>query len=129
MKIIFFDKVVCEGTKEECEAFRKNLIETLSRLDDELKDTYPPKQTDTWETYFEALKMLNPFVYETLSYFKECVGERFASFYFFNMGLAGVGMEVYENLETKKIKTYVLSYLFFILTFGLDAPQVWRVED
>ena len=88
MKIIFFDKVVCEGTKEECEVFRKNLVETLSRLDDEVKDTYPPKKTDTWQTYFETLKILNPFVYETLSYYREWLGERFVGFYFYRLTLS-----------------------------------------
>lgn len=104
LKILFFDKVIFEGTDEECDAFKHNLLSTLGRLDDELKGTYPMRQTDTDETYFEALKILNPFVYETLSYLKEIVGDYFVGFYFYNMSLAGVGIEVYANLETKKDK-------------------------
>lgn len=51
------------------------MIKTLGKLDDELKDTY-----------FEALKS---FVYETLSYFKEIVGDYFIEFDFRRMDLAG----------------------------------------
>ena len=129
MKIIFFDKVIFEGTKEECESFRKDLIGTLGKLDDELKDTYPMKNTDTDATYFEALKNLNPFVYETLSYIKEIVGDNFIGFYFYKMGLAGVGIEVYENLETRKKKTYALSFIFNIIVFGLENQTIWKIEE
>ena len=59
MKIVFFNKVLFDGTKEECEIFKSNLLDTLAKLDDELKDTYPMKQTDTYKTNFEALKNLN----------------------------------------------------------------------
>ena len=68
VKILFFNKVIFEGTEEECELFRKDLIKMLFKLDDELRDTYPMKKTDTYQMYYEALKTLNPFIYETLSY-------------------------------------------------------------
>jgi len=129
LKIIFFDKIIFEGTKEECEIFRGNLSKTLSKLDDELEDTYPMKQTDTDETYFESLKILNPFIYETLSYLKEIVGDYFIGFYFYKMGLAGVGIEVYENLETRKKKTYALSFIYFTIVFGLENQTIWKIED
>ena len=129
MKIIFFDKVIFEGTKDECDIFKRNLAKTLSKLDDELKDTYPMKQTDTDETYFESLKYLNSFIYETLSYFKEIVGDYFIGFYFYKMGLAGVGIEVYENLETRKKKTYALSFIFNIVVFGLENQTIWKIEE
>ena len=77
MKIYFFNKVLFQGTPEECECFKNNFLDTLEKLDNEMKDTYPMKQTDTYETYFEALKILNPFVYDTLCYIKEGVGEYF----------------------------------------------------
>lgn len=129
MKIIFFDKVLFEGTAEECEAYKQEWIEMLGRLDDELRDTYPMKQTDTNETYFEALKVLNPFVYETLSSIKEMVGDYFIEFYFYRMDLAGVKMRIYADLETRKTKMCALSYIYFILVFDLDAPAIWRMEE
>ena len=43
LKIIFFDKILFEGTKEECDIFKKNFVKTLSKLDDELRDTYAMK--------------------------------------------------------------------------------------
>ena len=47
MKVIFFDKVIFEGTEEEYKTFRKNLLDTLWKLNEELEDTYPMKKTDT----------------------------------------------------------------------------------
>ena len=129
MKIIFFDKVVCEGTKEECETYRKNLINTLSKLDDELRDTYPMKQTDTYKTYYEALKILNPFVYETLSYFKEIVGDYFIEFQFHHMDLQGISIRVYADLETKKTKVYTLGFIFNTIVLELRKQTIWKIED
>lgn len=129
MKIIFFDKVIFEGTAEECEAYKQEWIKTLGRLDDELQDTYPMKATDTNQTYFEALKILNPFVYETLSSIKEMVGDHFIEFYFYRMDLAGVKMRIYADLETRKTKMCALSYIYFILVFELDVPAIWRIEE
>ena len=129
MKIIFFDKVIFEGTPEECEAFRKDFAKTLGKLDDELQNTYPKKKTDTDETYFEALKTLNPFVYETLCNIKEMVGEYFIGFRFWDTDLVGVKMLVYADLETKKLKVYALSHIYFMVALELRKHTVWRIEE
>lgn len=129
MKIIFFDKVLFEGTKEECEAFRKDFAKTLGKLDDELQNTYPKKKTDTDETYFEALKTLNPFVYETLCSIKEMVGEYFIEFRFWDTDLVGVKMLVYADLETKKLKVYALSHIYFMVALELRKHTVWKIEE
>ena len=130
MKIIFFDKVIFEGTAEECEACKQDWIKMLGRLDDELQDTYPMKATDTDETYFEALKVLNPFVYETISYIKELVGDYFVSLHFRSpMSLVTVSLRIYADLETKRTKMCALSFLYFILVFDLDVPTIWRIEE
>lgn len=129
MKILFFNKVIFEGTPEECESFKNNLLDTLAKLDDELKDTYPMKQTDTAETYFESLKNLNPFIYDTLSYLKEKVGVYFVGFYFYKMNLAGVGIEVYDDFETKRKKTYALSFIFNTIVFELENQTFWKIEE
>ncbi len=128
MKIIFFDKVICEGTAEECNAFKKNLVRTLSKLDDELKDTYPMKATDTYQTYFEALKILNPFIYETLCYLKEIVGDYFIEFQFHHMDLQGVAIRVYADLETKKTKVYTLGFIFNTIVLELRKQTIWKIE-
>ena len=129
MKILFFDKVLFEGTKEECEAFRKDFAKTLGKLDDELQNTYPKKKTDTDETYFEALKTLNPFVYETLCSIKEMVGEYFIEFRFWDTDLVGVKMLVYADLETKKLKVYALSHIYFMVALELRKHTVWKIEE
>ncbi len=129
MRIIFFDKVIVEGTKEECENVRKGLIKTLCKLDDELKDTYPMKATDTWQTYFESLKTLNPFVYETLSYFKGMVGDYFIEFQFHHMDLQGISIRVYTDLETKKTKVYTLGFIFNIIVLELRRQTIWKIEE
>jgi len=129
MKIYFFNKVLFQGTPEECECFKNNFLDTLEKLDNEMKDTYPMKQTDTYETYFEALKILNPFVYDTLCYIKEGVGEYFIGFRFRKMGLVGTSVRVYADLETKMPKAYTLAFVFNIICFGLDMPHVWRYEE
>ena len=129
MKIMFFNKAIFEGTAEECEAFKNNFLDTLVKLDDELKDTYPMKATDTYESYFEALKFLNPFVYDTLYYIKEGVGDYFLEYRFKRMGLAGISVRVYADLETKKPKVYTLGFIFNIISLGLDMPHVWRFSS
>ena len=130
MKIIFFDRVLFEGTKEECEAYKQDWIKMLGRLDDELMDTYPMKATDTAETYLEALKFLNPFVYETLSSIKELVGDYFVSLHFRSpMSLVTVSLRIYADLETRKTKMCALSFIYFILVFDLDVPYIWRIEE
>ncbi len=128
MKVIFFNKTIFEGTPEECESFKNNLLDTLAKLDDELKNTYPMKETDTYQSYFEALKNLNPFVYETLCFIKEGVGDYFLEFRFRKMSLVGIGVRVYADFETKKPKAYTLAFIFNIICFGLDMPHVWRIE-
>ena len=129
MKFILFDKVLFEGTNEECEKFRKDFLDMLWKLDGELKDTYPMKSTDTWETYFEALKVLNPFVHEKLSFFKEWLGEYFYKFYFYDMCLPSVSLMVYTDLETKKFKAYTLGFLFNTIVLELYVPRMWRIEE
>ena len=129
MKIAFFNKVIFEGTKEECESYKNHLLDTLAKLDDELKDTCPMKETDTYQSYFEALKNLNPFVYDTLCYIKEGVGDYFLEFRFRKMGLVGIGVRVYADLETKSPKIYTLAFIFNIICFELDIPHVWRFEE
>ena len=64
----------------------------LFKLDDELRDTYSMKKTDTYQMYYEALKTLNPFIYETLSYFKEIVGDYFIEFQIHHMDLQGIAI-------------------------------------
>lgn len=129
MKMVFFNKVLFEGTKEECEIFKINLLDTLAKLDDELRDTYPMKQTDTYETYFEALKNLNPFIYETLCYLKNLIGDYFVEFQFLNMRLSGVNILVYTNLETKKTKIYTLGFVFNMIALGLRNQTIWKIEE
>lgn len=129
MKIIFFEKVIFEGTEEECNAFKKDLVKTLSKLDDELKDTYPMKRTDSYLTYFESLKTLNPFIYETLSYFKELVGDYYIEFQFHHMDLQGISIRVYIDLETKKTKVYTLGYIFNIIVLELRKQTIWKIEE
>ena len=129
MKIVFFNKVLFEGTKEECETFRKNLIKTLLRLDDELQDTYPMKKTDTYQTYYESLKTLNPFIYETLSYLKELVGDCFIEFQFHHMDLQGISIRVYDNLETKKTRVYTLGFIFNTIVLELRKQTIWKIEE
>ena len=129
MKIIFFDKVIFEGTEEECNIFRKDLIKTLSKLDDELQDTYPMKKTDTYQTYYEALKTLNPFIYETLSYFKEIIGDYFIGFAFYHMDLVGVRVWVYADLEKKRVKVYSFGFIFNIIVLELRKQTIWKIEE
>ena len=129
MKIIFFDKVICEGTEEECNAFKKDLVKTLGKLDDELMDTYPMKKSDTYKTYFEALKTLNPFVYETLSYLKEIVGDYFIEFQFHHMDLAGISIRVYDDLETRKTRVYTLGFIFNTIVLELRKQTIWKMEE
>ena len=53
MKIIFFGKVIFEGTPEECRAYKQEWSAMLGKLDDEIKDTYPMKaicRVDKWGT-------------------------------------------------------------------------------
>ena len=130
MKIIFFDKVIFEGTAEECQAYKQEWSEMLGRLDDELRDTYPMKRADTNETYFEALKILNPYVHETISYIIELVGDYFVSLHFrAPLSLASVRLRIYADLETKRTKMCALSFLYLIVTFDLDVPYIWRMEE
>ena len=129
MKIIFFDKVIFEGTEEECKAFKKDLLKMLAKLGDELEDTYPIKETDTYEAYFEALKTLNPFVYETLSYLKEIAGDYFIEFQFLRMSLAGVGMWVYDNLAPEKRRIYMLGHIWLIIAWGQKNQTIWKIEE
>lgn len=129
MKILFFNKVIFEGTEEECKLFRKDLIKTLSRLDDELRDTYPMKKTDTYQTYYEALKTLNPFIYETLSYFKEIVGDYFIEFQFHHMDLQGIAIRIYADLETRRTKVYTLGFIFNIIVLELRKQTIWKIKE
>ena len=129
MKIIFFDKVVCEGTKEECMVFKKNLLDMLIKLDEELMNTYPMKATDTYQTYFEALKILNPFIYETLSYFREIVGDYFIEFQFHHMDLVGISIRVYADLETKRTKVYTFGFIFNTIVLEIRKQTIWKIEE
>ena len=129
MKIVFFNKVLFEGTKKDCETFRKNLIKTLLQLDDELQDTYPMKKTDTYQTYYESLKILNPFVYETLSCLKKIVGDYFIEFQFHHMSLEGISIRVYTDLETKKTKVYTLGFIYNTIVLELNKQTIWKIEE
>lgn len=129
MKIIFFDKNIFEGTKEECDIFKKNLVKTLSKLDDELRDTYSMKATDTYQTYYDSLKTLNPFIYETLSDLKEIVGDYFIEFQFHHMDLQGISIRVYTDLETKNTKVYTLGFIFNTIVLELRKQTIWRIEE
>ena len=57
------------------------------------------------------------------------VGGYFIEFYFGRMNLAGVKIEYYADMETKKMKMCALSFIYFILVFDLDVPYIWRVEE
>ena len=129
MKIIFFYKILFEGTKEECDIFKKNFVKTLSKLDDELRDTYAMKTNDTYQTYYESLKTLNPFIYETLSYLKELVGDYFIEFQFHHMDLQGISIRVYDNLETKKTRVYTLGFIFNTIVLELRKQTIWKIEE
>ena len=70
MKLIFFDKVLCEGTPEECMSFKKALLKRIHKLDKELKESPVEKGA---EVIFETLEFINPAAYETLCYVKELI--------------------------------------------------------
>ena len=83
----------------------------------------------TFDPLFEALKTLNPFVYETLCSIKEMVGEYFIEFRFWDTDLVGVKMLVYADLETKKLKVYALSHIYFMVALELRKHTVWKIEE
>ena len=57
------------------------------------------------------------------------VGDCFVGFCLGRMNLAGVKIEYYADMETKKMKMCALSFIYFILVFDLDVPYIWRVEE
>ena len=63
MKLIFFDKVVGEGTPEECMNRKKELLKKLRTLDKVLRET--PVEKDS-QVIFETLEFINPAAYEML---------------------------------------------------------------
>ena len=87
------------------------------------------KKTDTYLTYFESLKTLNPFIYETLSYLKEIAGDYFIEFHFRHMDLTGVNIYVYTDLEKKKKKAYTLGFIFNIIALELRKQTIWKIEE
>lgn len=129
MRLILFNKVIFEGTKEGCEAFRIDLIKTLHRMGDELEKIYPNKRIGTHEEYFEELKTLNPFVYETLSYFKEVAGEYLVNIYFDHIDLIGVRIWVYDDLEAKTKRGYSFAKILLTISLGRRKQNFWKIEE
>ena len=87
------------------------------------------KATDTYQTYYDSLKTLNPFIYETLSDLKEIVGDYFIEFQFHHMDLQGISIRVYTDLETKNTKVYTLGFIFNTIVLELRKQTIWRIEE
>ena len=128
MKITFFDKVVFEGPKEEGKAFIQSILDNLDRLEEEIKDTYPMKATDTDETYYESLQFLNPFIYDTLNRYRDLAGEYFKEFHFYRMNLQGFNLRVYANPEKTKTKMISFGHIYLAILFDLPRQTFWKVE-
>ena len=126
MKLIFFGKVLCEGTPEECLQFKKNLLKKIHGLDEELRAI--PVEKDS-KVIFETLEFINPTAYETLSYIKELIGEYFIEYQFLRMSLPGVVVEVYEDLETKQKRGYFLGHILIIILQDEKGQTIWKVEE
>ena len=77
----------------------------------------------------ESLKTLNPFIYETLSYLKELVGDYFIEFQFHHMDLQGISIRVYDNLETKRTRVYTLGFIFNTIFLEIRKQTIWKIEE
>lgn len=126
MKLIFFDKVLCEGTPEECMSFKKALLKRIHKLDKELKESPVEKGA---KVIFETLEYINPAAYETLCYVKELIGAYFIEYEFFRMSLPGVAVQVYEDLETKQRRGYFLGHILIMILQDEKGQTIWRVEE
>lgn len=129
MKLILFNKVIFEGTKEECNAYKKEMTNRLMRFSDELDNTFPIRKNDTWETYYEALKVLNPFVYETITWYKDVVGENFVAFSFRRGDMVGLGIWYRDFENPKRVRFRDFGFIFNAIVLEITKQDFWRVEE
>jgi hypothetical protein len=126
MKLILFDKVVGEGTPEECRNRKKEILKKLRDLGKALKET--PDEGDSQVT-FETLESINPTAYEILRYFKELIGENFIEYQFLRMGLPGVVAWVRDASSTNKKWGHILGHIFLQILTDNSPQKVWRIEE
>lgn len=126
MKLIFFDKVVCEGTPEECMNRKKDLLKKLRALDKALKET--PWENDSQVT-LETLEPINLTAYEILRYFKELIGETFIEYQFLRMSLPGVVALVRDDSSPDQKRAYFLGHIFLNILMDDKRQTVWRIEE
>jgi len=126
MKLIFFDKVVGEGTPEECMNRKKELLKKLRTLDKVLRET--PVEKDS-QVIFETLEFINPAAYEMLCDFKELIGETFIEYQFVRMCLPGVLVWVQDDLAPNQRRTYILGHIFHIILMDERGWKIWRIEE
>ncbi len=126
MKILFFDKVVCEGTPEECMTYKKALLKKSEALHKAFQET--PVEKDTQVT-FETLEAINPTAYEILCYFKELIGEPFIEYQFVRMCLPGVVVWVKDELSPNQRRAYILGHIFHIILMDERGWKIWRIEE
>lgn len=126
MKIIFFDKVVCEGTPEECMNYKKTLLKKAEALYRALKET--PCEKDS-QVILETLEFINPAAYEILCYFKELIGEPFIEYQFFRMSLPGVVAWVRDDLSPNQRRGHILGHIFLNIIRDEKKQTIWRIEE
>ena len=126
MKLILFDKVVGEGTPEECKNRKKELLKKLKNLDKALKET--PGEGDSLVT-LETLESINPTAYEILRYFIELIGENFIEYQFLQMGLPGVVAWVRDDSSPNKKWGHILGHIFLQILTDNSPQKVWRIEE
>lgn len=126
MKLIFFDKVVGDGTPEECRNRKKEILKKLNNLDKALRES--PVEKDTPVT-FEALESINPTAYEILCYFKELIGEPFIEYQFIRMSLPGVVAWVRDDRSPNQRRGHILGHIFLNILTDDKRQTVWRIEE
>ena len=126
MKILFFDKVVCEGTPEECMTYKKALLKKSKALHKAFQETPVEKETPVT---FEALESINPAAYEILRYFKELIGEPFIEYRFIRMSLPGVVAWVRDDCSSNQRRGHILGHIFLNILTDDKRQTVWRIEE
>lgn len=126
MKILFFDKVVYEGTPEECKNYKKALLKKSEALHKAFRET--PIEKDTQVT-FETLESINPTAYEILCYFKELIGEPFIEYQFIRMSLPGVVAWVRDDSSPNQRRGHILGHIFLNILTDDKRQTVWCIEE
>ena len=126
MKLIFFDKVVCEGTPEECMTYKKALLKKSKALHKAFQETPVEKETPVT---FESLESINPAAYEILCYFKELIGEPFIEYRFIRMSLPGVVAWVRDDRSPNQRRGHILGHIFLNILTDDKRQTVWRIEE